>query len=400
MRVLYLCHRIPYPPDKGDKIRAFHQLRAIGERYETDLFTLADQEADLEHQAALERYCRKMTAVLLNPRAARLRSLAYLFTRTPLTLPYFRSSRLAREVQAAMRARSYDRVFVYSSSMAQYAMEEGVPVLMDFVDVDSDKWGQYAAFSRFPFSAVYRREARRLAEYERAVAERAACVLVTTEREAQLVRRMANARVHVIPNGVDAGYFDPGAEPRHTQPVIVFTGDMSYFPNIEAARFFALNVLPLVRRSVPDASFLIVGRNPSAAVRQLRKLPRVEVTGSVPDVRPYLARARVSVAPFSIAAGVQNKILEALAYELPVVATPKAVQGLLPGVAEIIETGETAEELAMKTVRLLVNEQRAHSIGAEGRRRVAAHYRWESTLDSLLRLLERPAGAEALACAQ
>lgn len=117
-------------------------------------------------------------------------------------------------------------------------------------------------------------------------------------------------------------------------------------------------------------------------------------------MRPYLARARVSVAPFSIAAGVQNKILEALAYELPVVATPKAVQGLLPGVAEIIETGETAEELAMKTVRLLVNEQRARSIGAEGRRRVAAHYRWESTLDSLLRLLERPAGAEALACAQ
>jgi sugar transferase (PEP-CTERM/EpsH1 system associated) len=398
VRVLYLCHRIPYPPDKGDKIRAFHQLKAIGERHETDLFTLADRPSDLAQKPALARYCRTVTVAGLNLVLARLRSLPYLLTRTPLTLPYFHSSELARSVRKAVLARSYDRVFVYCSAMAQYAPAGDVPVLVDFVDVDSDKWIQYAGFTRFPFSAVYRREGRLLRQYERAVAERASCVLVTTGREAGLVRELsAGARVRVIPNGVDTSYFDPGAGRPDAPPAIVFTGDMSYFPNIEAARFFATEVLPVVRRSVPAASFVIVGRRPAAEVLRLRKLPGVEVTGFVPDVRPYLAGARVAVAPFSIAAGIQNKILEALAYGLPVVATPRAAGALAPGVAEVVDTAEDAPGLAARTVTLLLDQERARRTGAEGRRRVAEYYRWDRALDSLLQLLEHPAGTEVSA---
>jgi glycosyltransferase involved in cell wall biosynthesis len=201
--------------------------------------------------------------------------------------------------------------------------------------------------------------------------------------------------VHVIPNGVDTAYFDPQAvAPVAAGPVILFTGDMAYFPNEEAVGFFARNVFPVIRQTVADARFLIVGRNPGRNVQQLAKLPGVEVTGFVPDVRTYLAQARVAVAPFSIAAGIQNKILEAMAYGLPVVATPRTVQGLSKNVAELVETGSTAQELAAKTLRLLNDPEWARRKGLEGRSRVAADYDWQRALDALLRIFEGPAGVE------
>jgi sugar transferase (PEP-CTERM/EpsH1 system associated) len=393
VKVLYLCHRIPYPPDKGDKIRAFHQLRAIAGLHEVDLFTLADRPEDLVHQSALARFCRHVTVSPISPRLARLRALPYLLTRTPLTLPYFHCSELEREVRSALEKRSYDRIFVYCSAMAQYV--EGirtVPVVTDFVDVDSDKWTQYAAFQRFPFSVIYRREGKRLRDYERKVCERSSCVLVTTEREVRLVRQISGAApVHVVENGVDTNYFAPPTKaPDSTVPAIVFTGDMSYFPNEEAVTFFTGKVLPLIRRRIPDVRFYIVGRNPGPNVLRLEQAGGVEVTGFVPDIRPYLAKARVSVAPFSIAAGIQNKILEAMAYGLPVVATVRAVQGLSEGVAQMVKTGESPEELAGEIIGLLNKPELARQTGLEARRRVAADYNWDRALERLLQLLEHP----------
>ena len=391
MRILYICHRVPYPPNKGEKIRAFHQLRALAERHEIDLFTLADQPEDMAHQAVLGEYCRKVKVARLDPKAARLRALPALLTRSPLTLPYFYSTELARDIRSALDQYSYDRVFISCSAMAQYAETiDDIPVLMDLVDVDSAKWTQYAQFARFPFSAIYRREGKRLREYERKVCGRVSCVLVTTEREARLVREISEtARVRVIPNGVDTDYFNPSlttAAP--APPTVTFTGDMSYFPNEDAVVFFAHKVLPLIRASVPDVRFLIVGRNPSRGVQRLRGIDGVEVTGSVPDVRPYLAQSHVAVAPFSIAAGIQNKILEAMAYCLPVVATTRTVGGLSAGVAEVVETGDTAEELAARVSRLLGDPRLARQKGLESRRRVAAEYSWKRALDQLLLLME------------
>ena len=393
MRILYLCHRIPYPPNKGEKIRAFHQLRSMATRHEVDLFTLADQPEDVAHQEALRQYCRQVTVSSINPRLARLGSLPYLLTRTPLTVPYFHSAELHREVRKALAQRSYDRVFVYCSAMFQYVETiDQIPILMDFVDVDSDKWTQYASFARFPFSAVYRREGRCLQEYEREACRRCAGVLVTTGREAELARKIAaGTPVHVVPNGVDSVYFSPPPSSVDSRPpAVVFTGDMSYFPNEEAAIYFARKVFPTIQRSQPGVRFLVVGRNPSSNVRQLGKIPGVEVTGFVPDVREHLARAQVSVAPFSIAAGIPNKILEAMAFGLPVVATPRAVQGLSPSVAEAIETVEGVEDLAGRILKLLDNPELAHRKGMEGRRRVIVEHNWEQVLDRLLDLLESP----------
>jgi len=357
-----------------------------------DLFTLADERGDQEGRAALKPYCNQIAVCSVRSAVARLRALPYLVTGTPLTVPYFYSAELRECVDSALRRDSYDRIFVYCSAMAQYVKAcRDIPMVTDLVDVDSDKWTQYASYTRFPWSAVYRREGRTLRRLEREVSEASACVIVTTEREADLLRGISSrANVHVVPNGVDPDYFKASAKVTPPGPTINFTGDMSYFPNQEAARYFAQQVFPLVRKSVPAARFLIVGRNPGWRVVALRKIDGVEVTGSVPDVRTYLAMATVSVAPFSIAAGIQNKILEAMAYGLPVAGTSRAVQGLSAGVAGIVEIGDDAETLALKVVALLRNPKLARSIGQESRRRVAADYSWEPALERLLSLVENP----------
>lgn len=268
MKILYLCHRIPYPPNKGEKIRAFHQLKALSSRHEVDLFTLSDQPLVDADQQALKQYCRRVSAVRMHPLAARMRSLSRLLSRRPLTLPYFYSDELYRKVREAILLHGYDRIFVYCSAMAQYVdWVRDKPIFADLVDVDSDKWEQYAAFTSFPMSAIYGSEAKRLREYERKVCRRSKCVIVTTEREAALIREIApGAAVEVIPNGVDTAFFKPAGYPDGSAPAIVFTGDMSYFPNEDAVVGFARRVLPLVRKEVPDARFLIVGRDPTRKV--------------------------------------------------------------------------------------------------------------------------------------
>jgi polysaccharide biosynthesis protein PslH len=393
LRILYLCHRIPYPPNKGEKIRAFHQLRALSARHELDLFTLSDETSDTSEQSGLNRYCRSVTVAKVNPTWHRLRALSYVFGRTPLTVPYFYSSELQQEINQAISSRSYDRIFIYCSSMAQYVDNiADIPTVMDLVDVDSDKWRQYAAFSRFPMSALYRREGSCLREYEVAACERTSCTVVTTEREAEIVRLLSERiRVHVIPNGVDTAYFSPEAViPHPGVPTIVFTGDMSYYPNVQAVAYFAQSVFPLIVSKIRDARFLIVGRNPASSVRALAKIKNVEVTGFVPDVRPYLAQSQVSVAPFSIAAGIQNKILEALAYGIPVVANPKAVQGLSQGAANAVQIANDAPDMAEKIVQLLRDPSACRALGAASRQQVTADYNWENALNKLIRLVENP----------
>jgi sugar transferase (PEP-CTERM/EpsH1 system associated) len=400
---------VPYPPNKGEKTRAFHQLRAMAARHEVDVFTLADDPHDLVHREALAAFCNRLTVARLSPKLARLRALPYLFTRTPLTIPCFSSRQLRAAVREAMSQREYDRIFVYCSAMGQYvpwrALSSGrpsapgparrIPVVMDLVDIDSDKWEQYAAATRFPMSALYQHEARNLRAHERQLCMDADCVLVATEREAALARQIAPAaRIHVVPVGVDAARFTAAAtRVEGTPPRVIFTGDMGYFPNRDAATFFARQVLPLIRRQVPAARFVIVGRNPGRRIEQLRSLPHVEVTGLVPDVQPWLAQATVAVAPLRIATGIQTKILEAMASGLPVVATPRAAQGLPPSVRDLVETGASAEALAAAVARLLLNPQIARTRGGEGgesRQRVVDECSWDISFHKLLRLIDDP----------
>ncbi len=393
--LLFLAHRIPYPPNKGDKIRSFHLLKHLAGKYRVHLAAFVDDKDDWRHVSRLDQICGETHFVALHPGLARLRSVSGFFSGEPLTVPYYRDAGMQAWVDQLLTTRPVRRVLVFSSAMAQYMMERTLPGarrVIDFVDVDSDKWRQYAQSKSWPMSAVYRREARRLLAYDRQVAgDFDASVFVSFE-EAELFKKLAPdaaTRISHINNGVDSDYFSPerGYDSPYAagEKVLVFTGAMDYWANADAVRWFAREVFPLVREQVPEALFYIVGGRPSVEVQQLANLPGVHVTCAVPDVRPYLAHAVAAVAPLRIARGIQNKVLEAMSMAKPVLATQAAAEGI-EGVSGVLVAEEPADFAAL-AVRILRGEMNAET-GRAGRACVLQRYNWTSNLARLDYLLE------------
>ena len=396
--LLYLTHRIPYPPNKGDKIRSFNILKHLAGHYRVHLGTFIDDPDDWRHVPELQRYCADVCVRPLSPRGAKLRSLAGLVTGEPLTLPYYRDRALARWTDRVL-AGGVRRALVFSSAMAQYlpANTGGLHTVIDLVDVDSEKWRQYAQRHRFPMSWVYRREGERLLAFERGLATRGAGLVLVTPEEAALFKRLApeaSEHVHAVENGVDAEYFSPDhvfdSPYAQREAPVVFTGAMDYWANVDAVEWFAQGILPAVQARVPEAVFVIVGARPTPAVKRLERLPGVRVTGSVHDVRPYLAHARVSVAPLRVARGIQNKVLEAMAMAVPVVATPEALDGLRwePEAGVIAE--QDAQAFAQRVAGILADDSGLpRRLAAAARQWVCAHYDWRSQMQGFSDLLEQ-----------
>ncbi|MEQ8264483.1 TIGR03087 family PEP-CTERM/XrtA system glycosyltransferase [Pseudohaliea sp.] len=392
--LLFLCHRIPYPPNKGDKIRALHLLHHLAQHFEVHLATFVDDPADWAFTADVEKHCRSAIFAPLVPWRATLRSARGLLTGEALTLPYYRDSTLARRVEHTVREHAIRHAIVYSSAMAQYlpadvAFERRV---VDFVDVDSDKWLQYAARKRWPLSWVYRREGQRLFEHERAVARCFDAGLFVSATEAALFRRLAPEVAHCIghfDNGVNAAYFAPDADHANPYPagarVLVFTGAMDYWPNVDAVCWFAREVFPALRRINERLVFYIVGSSPSAEVQALASLAGVSVTGRVPDVRPYLAHALAAVAPLRIARGVQNKVLEAMAMERPVLVTGKGLEGIEALDGRHVLVAENPSDYARHVQALLSGEHAG--LGDCARELVRTRFAWEACLPEVVTLL-------------
>jgi len=388
--LLYLVHRLPYPPDKGDKVRSFHLLKHLLANHRVFLGTFVDDEQDLPHVDVLRSMCADVHAVRLQPRMARLRSVAALATGGPLTLRYYADRSLADWVGRTLRDQAIDAALVFSSSMAQYVEDrKGLRVFLDLVDVDSAKWGQYGERHSGPLRWLYRRESQTLLAYERRIVCDAERSYFVTENEVELFRRLApecTDRVESMGNGVDAGYFAP--DPARPSPFtdgerpIVFTGAMDYWPNVDAVTWFAAEVLPRLRERHAGLRLVVVGRNPSAEVRALAG-ESVVVTGTVPDVRPYLQHAAVAVAPLRVARGIQNKLLEAMAMGVPVVASPDCVKPLQARVGSEVLTAADAADFVREIEGLLLDGDRARAIGAAGRRRVLDSYSWSAHLQLL-----------------
>lgn len=403
--LLFLAHRIPYPPNKGDKIRSYHLLRFLVERYRIHLGAFVDDPADMRHTKHLASMCASTCLLPLDPRRARIRSLRGLVAGTSLTEPYYRDSRMQRWVDGVVSSAAISRVLVFSSAMAQYARGDnfrGMLRIADYVDVDSDKWRQYGASRRWPISWIYRREGRRLLAFERAAAAEFDHIIFVSHAEAQLFRNLAPEvaeRISWVENGVDTDYFSPTRE--YPDPygageqVLVFTGAMDYWANVDAVRWFAADVLPLVRAEVPACRFYIVGSRPTEAVRRLADLSGVTVTGAVPDVRPYLAHAVGAVAPLRIARGVQNKVLEAMAMNRAVILTPQAMDGLADSVLLQKRLAESPQEMAAHAVRLLQEGDCGDGVVAGSW--VREHYDWNRNLSGLSALFERRAHSVAAA---
>jgi sugar transferase (PEP-CTERM/EpsH1 system associated) len=394
--LLFLAHRIPYPPSKGDKIRSYHMLKHLANSYRIHLGAFVDDPHDWRYRARLEAMCASVYLLPLRPLQAKLRSLAGLFGHSALSLSYFREPKMQRWVDAKLKQDDVRRVFVFSSPMAQYVMAEkfsSLQRIVDFVDVDSDKWRQYAQRKPWPLSWLYRREGERLLGFEGDVAQTFDASVFVSAAEAALFRQLAPQaaqRVCSMDNGVDSSYFSPDLDyenPYHGQSdVLVFTGAMDYWANVDAVRWFALQIFPQVRQSIPAAHFVIVGARPGRDVLQLAALPGVSVTGAVADIRPYLAHARAAVAPLRIARGVQNKVLEAMAMAIPVLATPAAVEGIEYHHPAGLQVADSEHLLAEMATRLLQQDS-SQPIQAS-RQWVCKRYDWDTNLGGMTELFE------------
>jgi sugar transferase (PEP-CTERM/EpsH1 system associated) len=408
-RLLFLCHRIPYPPEKGEKIRAWHILDHLAESWDVELGCLVDDPADLAHVPVLRQRC---AAVECRPTGhhirAAARALLQLRPGRPLTLGWFHEPGLRAWAERGLAEGRYDAVFVYSSAMAPYAMgpaarRPGLRRVLDMVDVDSEKWLAYAAGARPPMRQVWAREARTLLAFERQAAAAFDRTILVSSEEARRFAELAPecaARVDWVDNGVDLARFDPARDYPNPYsgpaPALVFTGTMGYRPNIEAVAWFAREVLPGLRAgaAVPP-EFHIVGANPAAAVQALARLPGVHVTGAVPDVRPYLAHAALAVAPLRIARGIQNKVLEAMALARPVIASPQAFEGVRARPGRDLLVADGAAEMAQRVREVLAG---AHpGLGGAARAAVAAGHDWAATLRRLDPMLEPDAPQPSLA---
>ncbi len=386
MRILYLAHRIPYPPNKGDKIRAFHAIEHLARRHDVYCACFVDDPADLRYVAVLRQMCREVIALPLNRRWATLRGLADLLIDESASEGFYRDARMARALKELGRRVDFDAVLAFSSSMGQYAhCVTARRRVIDFCDRDSRKWAQLAGAHRGPKSWLLAAEARQLAALERRLHIRFDASVLIAPHEAEDWNIPCRRKLHFIGNGVAVPPLPDS--PRYDSGVVGFVGDMRYPPNIDGVRWFVEQIWPRIRRNHPAAAFHIVGRHPTRAIRRLKATPGVHVMGEVADVQACLADFQLVVAPLRIARGVQNKVLEAMAAAKPVVAAPAAATGIDAAPGEHFYLAENEPMFALQVGRLLDSPTVCAHLGRAGRTLVENHYRWEEHMARLETLL-------------
>jgi sugar transferase (PEP-CTERM/EpsH1 system associated) len=393
--LLFLTQRIPYPPIKGEKIRPLQILRHLRQRFTVHLGCFIDDPDDWAHVPVMRELCGECHFAPLRPAVAKLACLRGLLGNEPLSKFYFQDRGLATWVDVLLARRRPAAGFICSSAMAQYLLDSPyLPsrTVMDFADVDADKWRQYAERQSGPMRWVYRRESRTLLAYDRRVGAAFDASTFVSPAEAELFRRLAPEladKIHSINSGVDSAYFSPEHRfaPPYQGEAVVFTGTMSYWPNVDAVTWFAGEILPLIRRHRPGLQFYIVGSSPSPEVRRLAALPGIVVTGRVADVRPYVAHAAAVVVPLRIANGVQNKVIEAMAMAKPVIATPRALAGVDVDREREVVVGDAAADFAAAVLATLARGDLA-ALGARARARVLSAYDWQRNLTGFDPLLQ------------
>jgi sugar transferase (PEP-CTERM/EpsH1 system associated) len=388
VRILFLSQRVPYPPNRGDKITTWRLVERMKRRHEVRCVAFAHDDADVQAAAELTRLGAPTTALRIDLRRTKLASLPLLLTGKPLTLGAYGSRELQRVVDEL--APSCQVGYAYSSSMGAFLEPHTrLKRVMHFAELDSDKWRQYAERSKWPMSWVYAREHKTLLEFERRIAASFDENVLCTPLEQQVFEReIPGPRSLVLRNGVDLAHYQPKpdlAEPEH----LVFVGVMDYLPNIDGCVWFVNEILPRLRAKRPGVRFTIVGSRPTDEVKALASHPGVAVTGFVDDPREFLARAAVSVAPLRIARGIQNKVLEGLAMGLPVVGTTSATQGVEGEPGRDFLLANTVDEQVAAIERVLANPEFARALGRRGREFVEEKYDWERVFDPLDALLAR-----------
>jgi sugar transferase (PEP-CTERM/EpsH1 system associated) len=392
--ILCLTHRVPFPPDKGDRIRTFHVLRYLSARANVHLACLADEPVDAHAHAALKNLTKRFAIIPLRRWSRHLRAFGSLLVGRTASEGAFSAPGLRAVVGKWSRTMRFHAVLASASSLVPYLRLPALrdtPAVIDLMDVDSQKWLDYADATCGPRSWLYRLEGRRLRQLEQSLPSWSRAVTLVSEAEASLYHRFCvPGAVHAVSNGVDLDYFQP--QPPATEPVCVFVGALDYRPNVDGAIWFCHQIWPEVRRRLPHARVALVGRNPAPGVCRLAEIEGVELVGQVPDVRPYLARASVAVVPLQIARGVQNKVLEAMAMEKAVVVSPPSLEGLGAKPDVHLVTATTIPEWIEAIPRLLMDPGLRQRLGTAARLYVEEHHRWDRCLKPFASLLGLPGG--------
>lgn len=396
--MLFLAHRIPYPPIKGDKIRSWRFLQHFASTRPVHVACFIDDPEDWKYTKILQEICSDCHFEPIHRSAIRLHNIGGLVSNWPLSIWHYRKRSMALWIERLLKKRRISDIFVYSGAMAQYVpptLERQCRHIIDFVDVDSEKWRQYSRFTKSPLRWIYAREARVLETFEQRIAKSFDVNIFVSPREADLFRQRApecRDKVFSIPNGVEPERFDPDCSYDRPAEVdsntLVFVGAMDYWPNVDAVIWFAQDILPLIREQRPDTTFTIVGADPTKSIKRLASKPGVTVTGRVPEVQPYLAHAGAIVAPLRVAQGVPNKLLEAMAMAKPLITTNLGIQGLgavEPGRDILI--ADDARTFACAVERVLEDPVAARELGGHARACVMRHYIWSSSLEQLDRLV-------------
>ena len=384
IRMLYIAHRIPFPPNKGDKIRSFNELKSFSKEYEIDLLTFVDYKSDLKYKQDLAEICSNIYVYKLHHISGIVRSLLFFIFGKSLSEGFYYRHDVYTKINSLLKKRNYKIIFCYSAQIAQYVLRyEDRLRIMDFVDVDSDKWRQYGRQKKFPLNRVYYIEGQRLLNFEKAISKKFLLSIFSTEQERRIFRNSgASGNIIAINNGVDTEFFSPQHFPKEN--ALVFVGAMDYFPNIDAVQWFTDSVfLPLLRRR-PDIKFYIVGSNPVHGVKKLANLsPNIIVTGFVKDVRPYLARSKMAVMPIRIARGIQNKILEAMAMRIPVILNEKLYKTLHPIDKRELFIYRDADDLLDIINNTIDNDSLLMEKGKLLREYVKKNYNWNINITTL-----------------
>jgi sugar transferase (PEP-CTERM/EpsH1 system associated) len=399
-KILFLAHRAPFPPNKGDKIRAYHILEHLSRNHEIWLGAAADDSADLEHLAEARRRFAGAYFGALSPVSTAIHLAGAALTGAPASVARFRHRGLARWVNETLQRTQPDIVYVFSSAPAQYVtgrLGARTKLIVDFVDADAQKWREYAERSGPPMRWVYGAEFRRLVRFDSGALAQAQAGILVSETERRLFARFAPneaRKLLVISNGVDAQYFAPPPSPSGPGADIAFTGMMDYKPNVDAVVWFAREIFPMVRARRSDARFRIVGARPAQQVQALGALAGVEVVGAVEDVRPHLFGAAAVVAPLRIARGVQNKVLEAMAAGRPLVATSAALDGVGAEPGRDLLVADDAQAFAAAVADVLCGRA-PPGLGASARAFALAHHQWSEVLAPLDALIARAASGQS-----
>ncbi len=389
--ILFLMHRIPFPLNKGEKIRAWNILNHLNKTHTIHLGTFVDDRNDYQHVSYMESLFQSSCIVKISYIGQRIRALGGLFKDAPLSFAAYQSQRMHRYVNTVIQEQELDLIFVFSGAMGQFVPvgNYDIPVFFDLNDVDSQKWLAYGRTSRFPMRQLYLREASYVGLAEIELAQRFGNAVLVSQDEADLFKAILGrgdaVQVHAVSNGVDCEKFCSKRikADKHKTESIIFSGAMSYRPNIEGVTWFARHVWPLLLQKYPDLKFIIAGGGAGVHVKQLENIKGIEVLGYVKDMAETVDQADIVVAPLLTARGIQNKVLEGMAMSKPVVASPEALEGVICDIGADIVCADGAEDFAKSILKLIEDPKQARMIGERGRACVERHYSWESTFEKL-----------------